>query len=507
MLEFVVEKLVSKRFVQFATLIAVAWLFVSCGGGGSTGSGIMITPPPPQRVPDLQLSIGEGRYDNVAPGSSFTVTAVVENAGSVQASPTSIRWLRSNSSTIAATDDRQHSTSIEERLNGGQYVSESYTFTAPSQNGVYYFGACVDEVTGETNTRNNCGSSVVRINVGNLQISVGEGRFDNVVPGSTFTVNAVVQFIGSGQSSPARLRWYRSSDAIIQSTDTELGNDSIPALSSGASSSESFQFTAPSASGIYYYGACIDQASRVNVRVPSCASETVRVTVNSDLTVTVGAQRFDNVQPGSTFRISAVIQNVGAESSSTTLRWLRSDTATIRRTDVEQGTSSVGRLDRGESLNASHTITVPDTEGTYYFGACADPPANEINSNNNCSTNVVTIVVRIRPASLSDLRITVSSERLSRVAPVSRITLYAVVQNIGSGRSNPTSIQWYRSSDNSIGSSDTSEGTSLIGALSSGGHEETSIAVDAPLLEGTYYYGACVSKNNCSRAIGITVVE
>ena len=502
MLGFIVEKSVIKRFVQFATLIAVTWLFVSCGGGGSTGSGIMITPPPTQRVPDLQLSVGEGRYDNVAPGSSFTVTAVVENAGTVQASPTSIRWLRSDSSTIVATDTRQGSTSID-RLSGGEYVSERFPFTAPSQNGVYYFGACVDEVAGETNTRNNCGSSVVRINVGNLQISVGEGRFDNVAPDSTFTVNAVVQYIGSGQSSPARLRWYRSSDAIIQSTDTELGNDSIPALISGVSSSESFQFTAPSASGTYYYGACLDQASRVNVRVPSCASETVRVTINSEFSVTVGEQRFDNVQPGSTFRISAVIQNVGAsQSSSTTLRWLRSDTATIRRTDVEQGTSSVGRLDRGESFNASYTITVPDTEGTYYFGACVDPPDNEINSDSNCSTNFVTIEVSIT------LQVTVSTRQLSRVAPVSRITLYAVVQNVSTGRSNPTSIRWYRSSDNSIGSSDTSEGTSSIGALSSGGHEETSIAVDAPLLEGTYYYGACVSPNNCSsRAIRITVVE
>lgn len=501
MLGFVAEKLVSKRFVQSATLIAVAWLFVSCGGGGSTGSGIMITPPPPQRVPDLQLSVGEGRYDNVAPESSFIVTAVVENAGTVQASPTSIRWLRSDSSTITVTDDQQGSTSID-RLNGGQYVRERFRFTAPSQNGVYYFGACVEEVAGETNTRNNCSSSVVRINVGNLQISVGEGRFDNVAPDSTFTVNAVVQYIGSGQSSPARLRWYRSSDAIIQSTDTELGNDLIPALSSGTSSSQSFQFTAPSASGTYYYGACLDQASRVNVRVPSCASETVRVTINSEFSVTVGAQRFDNVQPGSTFRISAVIQNIGAgQSSSTTLRWLRSDTTTIRRTDVEQGTSSVGRLDRGESFNASYTITVPDTEGTYYFGACVDPPDNEINSDSNCSTNFVTIEVSIT------LRVTVSTRQLSRVAPVSRITLYAVVQNVSTGRSNPTSIRWYRSSDNSIGSSDTSEGTSSIGALSSGGHEETSIAVDAPLLEGTYYYGACVSENNCSRAISITVVE
>ena len=491
--------------------IAVAWMLASCGGGGSsTGGGIQITPPPTQtqRVPDLQMSVGEGEFGSVAPGSTFEVAVVVENAGAVQTAPTNIRWLRSDSSTITATDTRQGSTSVN-RLNGGQYVSETFTFTAPTENGVYYYGACVDGVAGETNTRNNCDSSVIRINVGTLQISVGEGRLDNVASGSTFTVSAVVQFIGSGQSSPASLKWYRSSDAVIQSTDTELGEDSIPALHRGSSHRESFRFTAPNAAGTYYFGACIEQTSRVNVQATSCASETVRVTVTptSDLIVAVGEDQFDNIQPRSTFRISAVVQNIGAgQSSSTSLRWLRSDTATIRRTDNVLSTSSVRSLDRGKYQRISQSITVPGTEGTYYFGACVDPPDNETDSTNNCSTDVVTIEVRNRPANVSDLRIRIGTGQLSNVRSLSSITLNAVVQNVGTGRSEATNIRWLRSSDSRINySGDTTVGTSPIGALSSGEYEEISTSVDAPFLDGTYYYGACINASKCTESVRVTV--
>lgn len=471
----------------------------------------MITPPPTQtqRVPDLQMSVGEGQFGSVAPGSTFEVAVVVENAGSVQTAPTNIRWLRSDSSTIAATDTRQGSTPVN-RLNGGQYVSETFTFTAPTENGVYYYGACVDGVTGETNTRNNCDSSVIRINVGTLQISVGEGRLDDVASGSTFTVSAVVQYIGSGQSSAARLKWYRSSDAVIQSTDTEMGDEPIPALHRGSSHRESFQFTAPSASGTYYFGACIDQASRANVRASGCASETVRVTVTptSDLTVAVGEDQFDNIQPRSTFRISAVVQNIGAgQSSPTTLRWLRSDTDTIRRTDNVLSTSSVRSLDRGGYQRISQTITVPGAEGTYYFGACVDPPDNETDSTNNCSTDFVRIVVRNRPADTPNLTIRIGAGRLSNVRSLSSITLNAVVQNVGTGSSRPTSIDWYRSSDSRITSDDEPEGSSSIGALSSGEYEEITKNIEVPFLDGTYYYGACIDldRGQCTESVRVTV--
>ena len=48
----------------------------------------------------------------------------------------------------------------------------------------------------------------------------------------------------------------------------------------------------------------------------------------------------------------------------------------------------VGTLAAGASSNVSISITVPSTAGTYYYGACVDPVAGEVQTANNCSSGV-----------------------------------------------------------------------------------------------------------------------
>ena len=50
-------------------------------------------------------------------------------------------------------------------LNALQSGDESISLTAPSTPGTYYYGACVDSVSGESDTTNNCSGSVT-VNVG-----------------------------------------------------------------------------------------------------------------------------------------------------------------------------------------------------------------------------------------------------------------------------------------------------------------------------------------------------
>ena len=45
-------------------------------------------------------------------------------------------------------------------LSAGATSPESISLTAPSSAGTYYYGACVDTVTGESDTTNNCSSAV-----------------------------------------------------------------------------------------------------------------------------------------------------------------------------------------------------------------------------------------------------------------------------------------------------------------------------------------------------------
>ena len=75
-------------------------------------------------------------------------------------------------------------------------------------------------------------------------------------------------------------------------------------------------------------------------------------------------------------------------------------------------------------------------------------------------------------------------------------------------------LRYYRSTDETITSSDTSEGTDDVGVLSASATSEESISLTAP-SPGTYYYGACVeavtdesdTTNNCSTFVRITVRE
>ncbi len=60
--------------------------------------------------------------------------------------------------------DTEEGTDTIPALNARRTSSQSISLTAPSP-GTWYYGACVDAVTGESDTMNNCSSSV-EVNVG-----------------------------------------------------------------------------------------------------------------------------------------------------------------------------------------------------------------------------------------------------------------------------------------------------------------------------------------------------
>ena len=104
----------------------------------------------------------------------------------------------------------------------------------------------------------------------------------------------------------------------------------------------------------------------------------------------------------------ATVRNQGPdEAASTTLRYYRSDDATIDATDTQVATATVNSLTAfdglvsgpGSSLATSGTsqetisVSAPSSSGTYYYGACADGVPGEANTDNNCSTGVYVRVV------------------------------------------------------------------------------------------------------------------
>ena len=113
---------------------------------------------------DLVVLSPAANPDALGPGETFTLSAVVHNQGAGGASSsTTLRYYRSSDATIG-TGDTQIGTDAVAQLGPSQSSAESLSVTAPSGQGTYYYGACADAVSNESDTGNNC-SSAVEVNV------------------------------------------------------------------------------------------------------------------------------------------------------------------------------------------------------------------------------------------------------------------------------------------------------------------------------------------------------
>ena len=110
-------------------------------------------------APDLRVDDPSLNHTSRVPGGSFTLSAVVRNGGNATADATQLRFYRSSNSAIS-TSDTQVGTASVRGLAASASSTESASLRAPSNPGTYYYGACVDAVSGESATHNNCSTAV-----------------------------------------------------------------------------------------------------------------------------------------------------------------------------------------------------------------------------------------------------------------------------------------------------------------------------------------------------------
>ena len=476
----------------------------------------------PQGSPDL--TVGSPTVSNSGPaaGETFTLSATVSNAGDGESATTTLRYYQSTDGTIT-TSDTAVGTAAVAVLGASGSSSVSVDLTAPSSPGTYYYGACVDAVADESDTTNNCSGSV-QVDVPeppppsspDLVVASPSVSDSGPAAGASFTLSATVRNDGDGDATATTLRYYRSTDATISASDTEVGTDAAEALAASGTSAESIDVTAPATAGAYYYGACVDEVTDESDATNNCSSA-VSVTVvvqetQPDLTVTLSITPPSGgiFHVGSSFRFGATVRNAGdGASTATTLRYYQSKDAPIRTPDTEIGTDAVGALAAPGVSAESISLTAPSTAGTYYYNACVDAVAGESNTTNNCS--FVSIAVTVVPE--ADLVVGSPSVTDSSPETGDSFTLSATVGNDGDGAAAATTLRYYRSTDGTITTSDTEEGTDAMRGLSAGATSPESISLTAPSSAGTYYYGACVdavtgesdTTNNCSSAVKVDV--
>ena len=466
-------------------------------------------------MPDLVVDTPTVSESAPKIGASFTVNVTVRNQANGSSRPTRLHFFRSTIHTNPG-DEYSQGTDPVAGLSPSESSDHAVVLTAPSTPFKYFYSACVQSVSNESDTTNNCSDTVLVSVVDSFpsDLVVDTPTVSNSSPGigASFTLSATVRNRGNGRSIYTILRYYRSADSAISSSDTELGTGDVAGLSAPGESGDSVNVTAPSNAGTYYYGVCVDAVAGESDDTNNC-SDAVAVNVDAEPEpdLIVGALTVDDntPRPGQDFTLSATVRNRGNDSAdSTTLRYFRSTDSTITSDDTEVGTDPVSGLAASATSAEWITIQAPDTLGTYYFGACVDSVARESDLTNNCSSAVVVTV------SGADLVIDAPTVSTSNPVTGASFTISVTARNQGNAPAGPAALGYFVSSDSSITLTDQQVGTEdRVGSLAASGTSNESTTITAPSTPGTYYYGACVgsvgtgdidSTNNCS--VSVTVI-
>ena len=217
----------------------------------NTSSYVTVTVSAP---PDLTVTLHRPRQATFAPGERFTLDATVYNSGTGASAATQLRVYEDS-------DDYRREQQITSRsvsaISAGSSSSVSIPLTAPTNGGIYYYRVLVDTVTRETKTDNN-DSNWIGVDV--LEPLVLESLQASKMAlrsGESFTLTATVGNDGNTRSAGTTVRYYRSSDNRLSSSDTRVGTSTVSGLAVGGTTQVSISLSAPQAPGTYYYGACV----------------------------------------------------------------------------------------------------------------------------------------------------------------------------------------------------------------------------------------------------------
>ena len=253
-------------------------------------------------APDLVVAGISPASVSVLVSGTTTLMATVENEGT-KASPATadLTWYRSDDNSLETDTDTKVKTQEDEvdilQKSGVSGDSEtiSYMVTVPATAGTYYYFACVDTVTDESNTDNNCSTAAtVIVGAPDFAARITTVSAINLAPGAMTTLMAVVSNVGV-VSSMGTLRWYGSTDGTITTSDTKVGTDvSVSDLAADATSGmlSSGALTVSTTAGTYYYGACVIDVTNETNTANNCSSA-VTVIVSSLGTSTARLEAFD----------------------------------------------------------------------------------------------------------------------------------------------------------------------------------------------------------------------
>ena len=115
--------------------------------------------------PDLIVQTIETDKTTLDPGESFEIQTRVWNKGTAVSGATTLRYYLSTDDTISTADTEVGSDRVDPLSGRGASATRrrsdlSKTLTAPDTPGVHYYGVCIDALTDEADTTNNCSQAI-----------------------------------------------------------------------------------------------------------------------------------------------------------------------------------------------------------------------------------------------------------------------------------------------------------------------------------------------------------
>ena len=350
-----------------------------------------------------------------APGTTFSVTDTVLNAGPGRSGASKTRYYLSLDAAKSAEDTLLTGSRSVQGLDPGSSQSGTVTVTIPAAtaSNTYFLLACADDqnAVAEKNEDNNCiatATALVTVARPDLVETTATTNPPAPVraPGTTFSVTDTVRNAGPVPSGSSATRYYLSLDGVKNAGDTLLaGSRGVAGLAAGASQSGTVTVTIPAATPLdtYFLLACADDLNIVaesNEGNNCIASATAIVTVTRPDLVenTVSAPPATKAR-GTSFPVTDTVQNVGtvASGASVTRYYLSLDAVKSAGDLLLTGSRGVPALAAGASHSGPVTVTIPTTTppNIYFLLACADAPSTvaEINETNNCTPSSTTVTV------------------------------------------------------------------------------------------------------------------
>lgn len=352
--------------------------------------------------PDLVVEFPGVSEDRPAAGASFKFSAMVRNAGDGPAAETTLSVYRSDDATVTTSDQEVETATVPE-LATLKSMFASVELSAPSSSGTYYYGACVHAVAGESDTANNC-SAPAQVTVQAPQVKsapppdlfVDGPRVKHATgaAGGVFELWAEIRYSGTVTALETTLRFYRSTDATIERSDTQFATRRRWMGTTWYRDRwhEYLWVKAPSSTGTYYYGACVDEVAGEPDTTNNCSAAVAVEFSHDKPELWVGSWAMWGIFPvGELVYAVGSVWNIGGASEATTLRLILLPS----RESAPSAGTQVGEVEVPElvvtkaapaRLKWIHVkFRAPAAAGTYYYVMCVDAVPDESDTTNNCS--------------------------------------------------------------------------------------------------------------------------